>query len=787
MRALDRKLLRDLWRLRGQVLAITFVMASGVAVLIMSLAAIEALEETAAAYYERYRFAHVFAQVKRAPERLSRRIAAIEGVQAVETRIVRLALLDMPETPEPVLATLVSVPERGQPALNRLALRQGRWIEPGRPDEIVVGESFAEAHRLAPGDRLTALLNGHLRALRIVGVALSPEYVYAIAPGGLMPDDRRYGVIWIGREALAAAYDLDESFNDVALSLLPGASPAVVIDRLDALLAPYGGTGAIARKDQTSHWFLANEIAQLGNIARVLPTIFIAVAAFLTNIVLARLIAIERSEIGLLKAFGYGDGAIAWHYVKMVLVISALGIALGCLVGFWTGRYNVQAYGEFFRFPFLVYRPGAGVFAGAGAITLAAALAGTLAAVRRAAAMPPAEAMRPPAPPPYRRGLLSGTALWRWLDQPTRIILREIGRAPVRSLLTGLGVAMSVGVLATSLQWLDSIDHLIDTYFFRAQHQDVTVSLVEARGDGVVLDFARMPGVISAEPVRAVRARLGVGSRTRREAIQGVLPDARLSLVYDNSGETVAVPAAGLVLSEKLAELLGTGPGGTVRVEVLEGRRPVADIPVARVFETYIGTPAYMHHDALSRLMKERPSVSAVNLDVDPARQAALFETLKSIPSVAAVTVRQAAVDIFHETLGETILIYASFFVVFSSTLAFGVVYNGFRIALSERGRELATLRVLGFTRFEISYILLGQIGALTILGLPLGCLVGYGLVWLLASQFETEVFRVPLVMAPSTFGYAMATTLAAALLSGFAAWRRLDRLDLIAVLKTRE
>ncbi|WP_119167849.1 ABC transporter permease [Algihabitans albus] len=788
MRALNRKLIRDLVRLRGQVLAVALVVASGVAVLVMSLTTLEALEETTSAYYDRYNFADIFATVKRAPERLSSRIAAIPGVQAVETRIVERALLDLEGFAEPVTGHLVSIPEGGESLLNRLALRAGRLVAPGRPDEVVVTEPFAEAHGLTPGDTLSAVVNGHRRDLQVVGVALSPEFVYAIGPGALMPDDERFGVLWMGEEALAAAFDLDGAFNDVSLSLLRSARAEDVIDRLDLLLDRYGGVGAFDRSDQISNWFLTNELEQIKSIASILPTIFLAVAAFLSNMVLTRLIAIERSEIGLMKAFGYSNLAVAWHYMKLVAVMAALGIVIGWIVGAWLGRFNTQVYGDLFRFPFLLYRPGPGAFAIAALVSLSAAVLGALVAVRRAATLPPAEAMRPPVPPLYRRhrgelaGLLTG-----WADQPTRIILRQISRWPGRSFLTSVGIGLAVAVLISSLQWLDAIDHLVETQFFEAQRQDVTVALVEAQSSEVMREFGRMPGVMAAEPVRSVAARLHAGNLSKRQPVEGVLPDSRLSLVYDVSGLTVAVPPEGLVLSTKLAEVLNVGHGDLVTVEVLEGRRPITDVPVVGLFETYIGTPAHMHIDALNRLMRERPVVSGAHLRVDPLGQNALFAELKETPEVSSVMLRQAAVDTFYETMGETLMIFVSFFVVFACTLAFGVVYNSARIALSERGRELATLRVLGFSRVEISYILLGEVALLTFVGLPLGCWMGYLLAWLISQSFATELFRVPLVVHSTTYGLAVVIGLVATVASAALVRSRLDRLDLVSVLKTRE
>jgi putative ABC transport system permease protein len=601
-----------------------------------------------------------------------------------------------------------------------------------------------------------------------------------------MPDEKRFGVIWMGREALAAAYDLDGAFNDVALSLWRGARAEDVIARLDELLAPYGGIGAYDRSDQISNWFLMSEIDQLANMATIMPAIFLAVAAFLTNMVLNRLIAIERAEIGLLKAFGYSNTAVGWHYVKLVIVLGAIGIALGCALGVWFGRVTTEMYAELYRFPFFFFHPSPGVFVLAVAVSLGAALLGTGRAVRRAVALPPAEAMRPPAPPLYRRTGL-GALLTLPFDQPTRMILRTILRWPARSAVTATGIAMGVALLVTSLQWGDAIEHLVQTYFVDAQRQDVSVGLVEAQSSVVTTELEHLPGVLHAEPARVVAARLRAGPRSHRQSIQGVPADATLAPVYDAERGIVAPPPDGLLLSTKLAEILGVGPGTRVTVEVLEGRRPVREVEVAGVVETYLGTPAWMEMHALNRLMRERPAASVAHLVVDPGREAALYRELKEIPEVSAVMIREAAVVKFYETLAETMMIFISFFATFACMLAFGVTYNSTRVALSERGRELATLRVLGLSRLEISYILLGEVGLLVLAGLPLGCLVGSGLAWFVADRFETELYRVPMVIEPSTFGWAVGVTVAATALSAFLVRRRLDRLDLIGVLKTRE
>jgi len=787
MGMLTRKLVRDLIRLRGQVLAIALVVASGVALLMMSLGTLNALDEMARTYYARYAFAHVFANLERAPNNITQRIAAIPGVQLTETRISRFAIINIDGFDEPITGRLVSIPESGTPLLNRLAIMRGRSVQPDQPDEVVLSEPFADAHDLGPGDTIEAIMNGRLRELDIVGIALSPEFVYAMAPGSLMPDDKRFGILWMGREALEAAYDLDGAFNDVALTLQHGTSPTPVIAALDNILDRYGGIGAIARADQLSNWFLMNEIDQQRTMSTILPTIFLLVAAFLANMVMARLVATERSEIGLLKAFGYSNSEIAAHYIKMVMVITAIGIVLGWISGTWLGRFNTEMYAEHYRFPFLYYRLGGMTYALGALVSFAAVTAGTIFAALDAARLPPAEAMRPPAPPAFRRSVLSMTRLSRFMDESTRIVIRQVARRPTRTAISVIGVSLSVAVLILALQWVDAVNHIIYGYFYDAQRHNVVVSLSDPRPVTTVNDFRRLPGVLSAEPARVVSADFRAASRFHRGSIEGVARDARLQPVYDTQRGDLPIPSDGLVISKMLADKLDVGVGDLVEVSLHEGRRPILYLPVAQVFQTHIGMPAYIDLARLSRIMRERTSAQSFQLLVDQAHMPELFKRLKEIPGVTAVSLKQAAIDEFNDTMADTILIFVGFFSAFSCLLAFGVVYNAARIALSERSRELATLRVLGFTRPEITYILLGELGIIALAGLPLGCLVGRELSHLANQAFATELFRVPQVIEPSTYGTAVLIGLAASIVSAALVGSRLRNLDLMAVLKSRE
>jgi putative ABC transport system permease protein len=785
--ALNRKLLRDLWEMRGQALAIGSVVAAGVTMFVTYLSNFDSLQRTRAEYYERQRFAEVFASMTRAPQTLEDRIAAIPGVEAVSTRVVADVTLDVPGLDEPASGRLIAIPERGTPALNDLYLRQGRWIDPARPDEVLANEVFCEANGFEPGDRVAAIINGRKRWLTIVGIALSPEYIYAVKPGEMVPDQRRYGVLWMGRRGLASAFDMEGGFNDVSLALGQGASEPEVVSALDRLLEPYGGLGAIPRRLQISAWTLENELAQLQMFGFLVPLIFLGVAAFILNVALTRALALQRQEIAALKALGYANREIGWHYIKWGLAIATAGAVVGVAGGAWLGSGLIGLYNQFFRFPVLYYRLSLDVAAQAVAISLAVAILGAWSAVGRAVRIPPAEAMRPEAPRRYRVSIVERSWGQGRLSHATRMVVRNIERQPARSILSIVGIAFAVAVLLVGLSFIDIMDQLITQQFTRTMRQDATVSFVRARSGAALHDVRHLPGVMDIEPVRSVPARLRVGHRARTLAISGVLPEPLLNRIADRMGRGVPVPEEGLVISTMLGEILGARTGDVVQVEVLEGRRPTFAVPVAGLVDDALGLQSYMHIDAVRRLLREGPSISGAFVTLDPAARDAFYADVKLMPAVAGVALREVTLRNFRETMAESMNLQIFFNVAFAAVIAFGVVYNSARVSLSERARELASLRVLGFTRAEISLILLGELAILTLVALPVGALLGYLLGQGIMLGFNNEVYRLSFTVSAATVAWACLTVIVAALLSGFLVRRRLDRLDLIAVLKTRE
>jgi putative ABC transport system permease protein len=787
MTTLDRKFVRDLLRLRGQVAAVAVVVACGVAAFVAMQGTYRSLLATQAGYYDEFGFADVFAHVKRAPESVAARVREIPGAGAVETRVVAEVTLDVPGVPEPAAGRLVSVPVGRAPELNGLLVQTGRLPEPDSSNEAVISGAFSQANNLQPGDTLDAVLNGHWQRLEVVGVALSPEFVYEIRGGEMFPDARRFGVIWMGRDALGPVFDMDGAFNDLVVKLAPGGSEREVIERLDSLLDPYGGTGAYGRADQPSHHFISNEIDGLRFRGTFIPAVFLAVTAFLIHLVLSRLVATEREQIGLLKAFGYTSRAVGLHYLKLALASVVGGVVLGVGGGWWFGYRVMSLYAELFRFPVLRYETDWQIVLAATLISFGAGAVGALAAVRRAVRLPPAEAMRPEQPARFRPLLLERAGLQSLLPVTARMIVRNIERYPLKAVMGALGISLSVSLLVVGFYYVDAAEHIKAVQFNFVFREDATVVFNEPRPARARFELERLPGVLRAETFRAVPVRLRSGHRVRRVGLTGVEPGGELFRLVDKNFKVHRVPPEGLVLTTELAKVLGVRPGQDVTVEVLEGERPVRRVTVAASVDELVGLSAYMDEQALNRLMREDGTISGAKLLVDAREAPRLYALIKRTPAVSGVIVPEAVLRNFNATIARSIEISTTVTLLFACAIVVGVVYNGARIALSERGRELASLRVLGFTQREVGVMLLGEQALLTAAAVPLGYAMGLGLILLITRAVDTELMRLPLVVSGRTFALAFVVTAGAALLSGLLVGWRLRRLDLVAVLKTRE
>lgn len=787
MNVLDIKAARDLWAMRTQVLSIALLIAAGIAVLVMSVSNYLALVAAMDAHYRNERFADLFAGLTRAPVSLLARIREIDGVGVVEPRVTQAVRVMREDSELPISGRIISIPSSGQPLLNRLHLVEGRWIDPTRRDEIIINAAYAQARAVRPGDSIDVILNGRLQAFRIVGIALSPEFVFATRSGLPLPDDRNFVVLWASEDAVASAFDMQGAFNDLVLTLAPGAAKAAIVEELDRLLMPYGGIGAYDRRELPSNRLLEDELAEQETLSIVMPAVFFGISAFLLHIVLGRLVEAQREQIASLKALGFSNVPIALHYFKFVTVIALIGAAIGLLLGRWFAVLVIDSYRAFFRFPVLEARLELWIAALAVLASIVVANAAAATAVYRVAKLPPAEAMRPQVPMVSARAGHISLMSERGIPMPYLMALRTIIGRPIRTLLTISGIALAVPLVLFGLFWFDAIEHMIDVAFGRIERGDAFVSFSTPVPARALHELQSVPGILLAEGRRTVPVRLAAGHRTYRTSLVGLSVQSELKVLRDPALMPIAIPFDGLMLSRPLAEHLGLQIGDSVTIEVQEGKRPILYLPVVKLSEDILGFSAIMEIAALNRVLREGDVINAAALKVDSNHSHRVWQRIEQMPKIEASSVKSLWLALFDETIAGMLVVGALVLAGFGLLIAVGVVYNSARVALQERAWELASLRILGFTRTEVATILLSELAFELIVAIPIGLTVGYGLIKMIISLRVRESFQVPVVIEPASYAIAALVVISAAAASAFVVRRRIDTLDLVAVLKTRD
>jgi putative ABC transport system permease protein len=511
------------------------------------------------------------------------------------------------------------------------------------------------------------------------------------------------------------------------------------------------------------------------------------VAAFLLNVVLSRLVASQRDEIAALKAFGYSNREIGFHYLGFGLAAVALGAIVGIPLGMWMGAKFTALYHDYFRFPTLPSVVDWGAAALGVGVSGGFALLGAFGGVRRVMALPPAEALRPESPARFRPLLIERLGLGGVVSPGIRMILRNLERRPLRTGATVIGAALAVALLASGRFPYDAFDRLMDVEFRLAQRYDAVAAFTQERPAAAARELQHVDGVLAAEPFRSTSVRVTRGPTSRTTTIMGIEARSKLYHLVDADGREYVPPSSGCAMTVALARILGVHTGDTIDVELLEHGTERRALVIAGLFDPMIGQGIFMSRAALNRLLREQDAASGVYLSIAPGREADVLVGLKDFPGVAGTTSRSATIRNIDEQMRESMEFVLILIVSSACVIAIGVVYNAARIALSERGRELASLRVLGFTTNEVAGMLLGEQAAIMILALPVGIAIGAAFSYALARGFETERFHFPYVIALHSQVFAASVVLAAAALAGLIVRRRVARLDMVSALRTRE
>ncbi|HMV45042.1 MAG TPA: FtsX-like permease family protein [Leptospiraceae bacterium] len=779
MKTLFKKAIRELYNSISQSITIALVVASGVAVLVAALNTYSSLIKARDKFYITGKLADAFATCKRAPVSLAERLKNVEGVSFVETRIIREALLDRPDEEVSSSAKFVSLPNY----INRLHVLKGNF--PETDEEALVSIGFAEANLIGPGDSVSAILDGKKVKIRITGIALSPEFIYAMRGANPLPDDRHFGIFWMKRSALESYFGMQETFNDLVFLFAPDIIQSNTIHQIDEILAPFGASGAYSRDKLPSHMFLKDEFRQLKATAWSMPIIFLGVAAFLLHVVASRLVQRQREQIATLKALGYGRFAIGLHYFTILGGIGFAGSVSGIIIGLILGTAWTRLYGEYYRLPNLEFSSDFNYSFLGFCIGMISALFGSQSAVKSVVKLEPAQAMRPPVPIYFGTGVLEN--ILKKFSAQNRMILRTFLFKKKRFLLGSLGISSAILISITGLFWKDAVFYMMDTEFNLVTREDVSIFFFTPVPYRAVQEIENLPEVFRAEGYRIVPVKFRNGARTYESAIQGYSEDSHLRKILSKENYFIQIPKNGIILNEVIAKKLEVKTGDSILAEVLEGNRPKLNFKVTGVISEILGMGAYTDFHFLHSSLGQEKSLTFISLQSDKNAERKLLEKIKKFPKTYGVFTRSSMLRGLREVMERSVLISALILGIFASVISVGVIYNTMIVSLSEKSWELASLRILGLTRREVFWILVSELILQIIIAIPIGCVLGYWFSWLLMQTTSTEAFQIPLIILPATYITSVGIALIASFVSFYILWRKVKTLDLISVLKLRE
>lgn len=787
MRALTKKLFRDLWNLKIQTLTISIIVTGGLALLISSWSSYESLQNSRQNFYDRYIFADLFAEMKRAPQGIEKKLQNIPGISLVEGRIVIDGLASIQGQDEPAVMRLVSLPASGNSILNKLFLRQGRLpVESAEVSEVVLHEAFAKAHGILPGQFVQVLVEGKHQKLQVVGIGTSPEYIYAISSISVLPDDVHFGLMWVPYKTLSRLSERQDSINSISAVLESNANPQAVIKELDRKLAPYGTLGTYQRKDQLSHRFLEDEMKQQKGTAIVTPVIFLSVAAFLVHIIFSRLISLNRPQIATLKALGMSDKEVSMHFFTLVFCMILLGIIPGILFGVYVGKLFAHIYLEFYHFPNLNYTISAraviaGVFAG-----LLPAMMGAWQSISRVFKLTPATAMRPPTPPAFQQNLLdkiipSGTS------PLNKIILRNLFHRPDRLLMITMGMATSLGILITAMSWGGMVSEFMSTQFQRVQRENIEITFLHPVDLNSLQTLRHKKGVLAVEGYRSVPIRIHHLHLKKEIPLTGIPEKPLLRQSIDTNLRPVPLPEYGILLGRFFSERWKIRKGDTVDIEVLDGRQQKFSIVVSGISDEFFGLSATMKIGDLLALLDEAPGVNRVLLTADPAELTHLYVELKNIPEIGSIVFKNFMYRGFQSTMGNIISVATIILISFALAIGIGVIYNSIRVNFAERSWEMATLEVMGMKKNDVFTIIFLEVSLQVLCSLVPGCFIGHWMTVISFSDIHTETFAMPIIIRLETYAKGIMIVILTLLFCSLLMYRMIGRLNLVDALKARD
>ncbi|MFT5729346.1 MAG: putative ABC transport system permease protein [Desulforhopalus sp.] len=792
MNTLNQKLCRDIWHSRYLILAVSAIIAVGIGCFVGMLSAAKNLEFARSNYYSSSRLADFWIDLKKAPVEEVRRLSRLSGVSETRERIQFQVVLDLPDAEKPVSALLLSMPDRHAPTINNIIVRKGTYFTNNRSNEVIVSEKFANARKIEPGDTITAVLNNQKKDLIVTGIAISAEFVYMASPGSMIDEPGSYGLLFIKRSFAEDIFGFNGACNSVVGLLAPELRehPKEIVEELSDRLAPYGVFIGLPRSEQFSPMVLDGEMKQLVNLAYIFPMFFLVVAALILNILMTRLAEQQRTVIGTLKAIGYGNTELMLHFMKFAVTTGLIGGGLGCLLGYWLGDLTTRMYVDYFTFPELTSKFYPGLLCSAIFIAVLFSLLGTINGVRRIMQLEPAEAMRPAVPPSgCSIALETIRCFWKGLDAGWQMILRGLFRSKGRTIIAIISAAMGSSIVVLAFGFVDSMDEMVSLQFDRVLRSDYHLSFSRELSLSAMDEIHRLPGVIHAEPVLNVPCTFKVRNHSKRGGIMGIIGNGKLTSPLNGDEEPLALPPAGLLMTSRLMEQLEVKAGDYIGVIPVKGEQKIVKMPVIEGIDSMIGLAVYADFHWLNRIFGQQNVINEVRVlathDRDGEKQ--FLKKIKEMPNLETLTDLGEQKNALNKQLNGAMRASAVIMIVFAAVIFLGAILNGTLISLSERKREMATFRTMGYFDKEVGRLFFRENLLTNLIGSVLGLPLGYLMLVASMKGFVSDAYSFPAEVAPLSYVYTMSLAVIFVLLSQIVVMKNIQKQNWVEALSLKE
>ncbi|MBM3153837.1 MAG: ABC transporter permease, partial [Chloroflexi bacterium] len=676
---LHLKLLRDIKSAKIQYGAVAFIIFLGITIFICGYEAYLNLDISYNSYFDRLNMGDYWISVDEIDNRAVRQLNEIPGVAAIG-RIRGDVNVDMGgETGEKVAGHVISLPSLHLPDVNLVQIESGGYFSPEFGREILVENHFADYHKIQPGDWLTLEYQGVKAKFRVMGIVVSPEYLWVTKSAqDAMPSPRTFGVFFMPESTAEQIFGMDGKSSELVLRVAPGVDRGKVLDRVKGILRRHD-IGRItskddpvkvrareidiirgvrtaymtARKDLPSVQLLRQDLEGFAMLAFLFPLLFLTMASLSIYVLLSRLVESQRIQIGLMRAIGYSRSSILFHYMGFALVVGIAGSLTGVIAGHLLANGLTEMYVSQLNIPSMIVITHWGVIVVGILIGMGIPLVAGLLPAWSTLSIQPAEAMRPAIPASGNRIVMRTLAfLLGPFPYVLKVPLRNIFRNVRRSLFMASGVASAVILILVSMSFVDAVDSTFDMQFNVVQKYDAFVYLQGVGAASTATYIGNLKGVKETEAVLEMPYRVRYGGNTVDTSIAGFPAGSSMYWLVGEDGRRIDVTNDGVLIPISYKERLGAEVGDTVQLEPLVGTVGETEKKLAGYVQTAVGARAFMPLREVQKLQHNLGAATGIFVKFDGLPSADLLKRMYDMPQVASVELVSDTRALIDEMMG---------------------------------------------------------------------------------------------------------------------------------------